>query len=127
MKQDAYTLHKPICCHFRRNRVMVGGIDQQYAIYTTIQQWLSLFVGVHRGVFQICLGGSVKKHPWSCIGQSVSNYIGFWMQTEKIMTDQGTEFLNRHFKALMKEDIELYSTYNETKASIVERLIGMLI
>ena len=46
---------------------------------------------------------------------------------EKIMTDQGTEFLNRHFKALMKEDIELYSTYNETKASIVERLIGMLI
>ncbi len=36
---------------------------------------------------------------------------------EKIMTDQGTEFLNRHFRALMKEeDIELYNTYNETKA-----------
>jgi transposase InsO family protein len=43
---------------------------------------------------------------------------------EKIMTDQGTEFLNKHFRALMKEeDIELYNTYNETKASIVERLI----
>ena len=37
---------------------------------------------------------------------------------EKIMTDQGTEFLNRNFRALMKEeDIELYNTYNETKAS----------
>jgi hypothetical protein len=46
---------------------------------------------------------------------------------EKIMTDQGTEFLNRHFRALMKEeDIELYNTYNETKASIVERLIRTL-
>ncbi|CAB4015869.1 uncharacterized transposon-derived [Paramuricea clavata] len=43
------------------------------------------------------------------------------------MTDQGTEFLNKHFRALMKEeDIELYTTYNETKASIVERLIRTL-
>ncbi|CAB4026797.1 uncharacterized transposon-derived [Paramuricea clavata] len=45
---------------------------------------------------------------------------------KKIMTDQGTEFLNQHFQALMKEDIELYNTYNETKASIVERLIHTL-
>ncbi|CAB4005810.1 uncharacterized transposon-derived [Paramuricea clavata] len=43
------------------------------------------------------------------------------------MTDQGTEFLNRYFRALMKEeDIELCNTYNETKASIVERLIRTL-
>ena len=43
------------------------------------------------------------------------------------MTDQGTEFLNKHFRALMKEeDIELYNTYNETKASIVDRLIRTL-
>ena len=27
MKQDAYTLHKPIRRHFKRNRVIVGGID----------------------------------------------------------------------------------------------------
>ena len=54
MKQDAYTLQKPIHRHFKRNRVMVGGIDQQwqmefggYAIYAKIQRWLSIFVGVH--------------------------------------------------------------------------------
>ena len=42
---------------------------------------------------------------------------------EKIIT----EFFNKHFKALLKdEDIELYNTYNETKASIVERLIRTL-
>ena len=29
MKQDAYNLHKPIRCRFKRNRVIVGGIDQQ--------------------------------------------------------------------------------------------------
>ena len=46
---------------------------------------------------------------------------------EKIIWDQGTEFFNQHFKALLKdEDIELYNTYNETKASVVERLIRTL-
>ena len=46
---------------------------------------------------------------------------------EKIITDQGTEFFNRHFKALLKdEDIELYNTYNETKASVLDRLIRTL-
>ena len=29
MKQDAYTLHKPMRRNFKRNRVIVGGIDQQ--------------------------------------------------------------------------------------------------
>ena len=46
---------------------------------------------------------------------------------EKIITDQGTKFFNKHFKALLKDKaIELYNTYNETKALIVERLIRTL-
>ena len=45
----------------------------------------------------------------------------------KIQTDEGKEFFNKHFKAVMnKEGIELYNTYNETKASVVERLIQTL-
>ena len=43
------------------------------------------------------------------------------------MTDQGMEFFNKHFQALMSsEEIHLYNTFNETKASIVERLIHTL-
>ena len=30
MKQDTYTLHKPIQRNFKRNRVIAGGIDQQW-------------------------------------------------------------------------------------------------
>ena len=46
---------------------------------------------------------------------------------QKIQTDQGTEFFNKHFKDLMKEEeIQLYNTYNETKASVVERVIRTL-
>ena len=43
------------------------------------------------------------------------------------MANQGTEFFNKYFQALMQEeDIELYYTFNQTKASIVERLIRTL-
>ena len=43
---------------------------------------------------------------------------------KKILTDWGTEFSNRHFQTLMNsENIHVYNTFNETKASIVERLI----
>ena len=35
------------------------------------------------------------------------------------MTDQGTEFFNKSFQALLKnEDIQLFNTFNETKASM---------
>ena len=30
MGQDTYTLHKPACQNFKRNRVIVGGIDNQW-------------------------------------------------------------------------------------------------
>ena len=43
---------------------------------------------------------------------------------QKIMTDQGTEFFNKSFQALLKnEDIQLFNRFKETKASIVERVI----
>ena len=43
MKQDAYTLHKPIRRHFRRNRVMVGGIDQQWQMDLADMQSMQKF------------------------------------------------------------------------------------
>ncbi len=40
------------------------------------------------------------------------------------MTDQGTEFFNNSFQTPLKnKDIELFNTFNETKASVVERVI----
>ena len=40
------------------------------------------------------------------------------------MTDQGTEFFNKSFQTLLKnERIQLFNTFNETKASVVERVI----
>ena len=43
-----------------------------------------------------------------------------------ILTDQQTEFLNKHFQKLMNnENIHLYNTFSEMKGSVVEQLICM--
>ena len=40
---------------------------------------------------------------------------------EKLQTDKGTEFLNRNFQSLLKENsIYFYTTNSELKASVVE-------
>ena len=46
MKQDAYTLYKPVRRNFKRNRVIVGAIDQQWQMdladmyMQSMQRWL---------------------------------------------------------------------------------------
>ena len=43
MKQDADTLHKPLLRHFRRNRVIVSGIDQQWQMDLADMQSMQKF------------------------------------------------------------------------------------
>ena len=43
MAQDAYTLHKPIQRHFRRNRLIVGGIDELWQMDLADMQSMEKF------------------------------------------------------------------------------------
>ena len=134
MKQDTYTLHKPMRRNFKRNRVIVGGIDQQWQMDLADMQSMQKFNDGYRYLL-VCID-VFSKYAWvvplknktgPSLVEAFKVILSSGRKPEKIMTDQGTEFLNRHFRALMKEeDIELYNTYNETKASIVERLIRTL-
>ena len=134
MKQDTYTLHKPMRRHFKRNRVIVGGIDQQWQMDLADMQSMQTFNDGYRYLL-VCID-VFSKYEWvvplkdktgPTLVEAFKVITASGRKPEKIMTDQGTEFLNKHFRALMKEeDIELYNTYNETKASIVERLIRTL-
>ena len=79
------------------------------------------------------MGGSVEKYidrsfiKGPSLVEAFEIILASGRKPEKIITDQSTEFFNKHFKALLKdEDNELYNTYNETKASVVERLIRTL-
>ena len=129
-----YTLHKPIRRRFRRNRVIVGSIDQQWQMDLADMQSMQKFNDGYRyllvciDVFSkyACLVPLKNKTGLSLV-VAFKTILSSGRKPEKIITDQDTEFFNKHFKALLKdEDIELYKTYNETKASVVERLIRML-
>ena len=134
MKQDTYTLHKPIRRRFQRNRVMVGGIDQQWQMDLADMQSMQKHNDGYRYLL-VCID-VFSKYAWviplknktgPSLVEAFKRILASGRKPEKVMTDQGTEFFNKHFKALMKEeDIELYNTYNETKVSIVERLIRTL-
>ena len=134
MKQDKYTLHKPIRRRFKRNRVMVSGIDQQWQMDLADMQSMQKLNDGYRYLL-VCID-VFSKYAWviplknktgPSLVEAFKRILASGRKPKKVMTDQGTEFFNKHFKPLMKEeDIELYNTYNETKASIVERLIRTL-
>ena len=134
MKQDTYTLHKTIRRRFKRNRVMVGEIDQQWQMDLADMQSMQKFNDGYRYLL-VCVD-VFSKYAWvvplknktgPSLVEAFKIILSSGLKPEKVMTDQGSEYFNGHFQALMKEeDIELYNTYNETKASIVERLIRTL-
>ena len=60
MKQDAYTLHKPINRQFQRNRVILGGIDEQWQMDLADMQSMQIFNDGYRYLL-VCMGGSAEK------------------------------------------------------------------
>jgi hypothetical protein len=62
MKQDAYTLHKPMRRHFKRNRVIVGGIDQQWQMDLADMQSMQKFNDGYRYLL-VCID-VFSKYAW---------------------------------------------------------------
>ena len=62
MKQDAYTLHKPMRRHFKRNCVIVGGIDQQWQMDLADMQSMQKFNDGYRYLL-VCIN-VFSKYAW---------------------------------------------------------------
>ena len=134
MKQDAYTLHKPVRQNFKRNHVLVGGIDEQWQMDLADMQSLKKYNDGYRYLL-VCID-VFSKYAWViplktktglALVEAFKGILSLGRKPEKILTDPGTEFFNKHFLALMSsEEIHLYNTFNETNASIVDRLICTL-
>ncbi|XP_078682397.1 uncharacterized protein LOC144916874 [Branchiostoma floridae x Branchiostoma belcheri] len=128
--QDTYTLHKPIRRRFQRNRVIVGGVDHQWQGDLADLSSLAKQNDGYRYILT-CID-VLSKFAWAVpikdkkgltLVEAFQSILDEGRKPWRLQTDQGTEFLNRHFQTLLKnEDIEFFTTFNaETKASVVER------
>ena len=121
----AEELHKPVKRKFNKRRVLVNGIDKIWAADLADMTALSK---ENNGVnFLLLVIDIFSKYGWIIPlkdkkGETVANALKTIFKERKpgkLWTDKGREFYNKDVKDL----IELYSTENEEKSSIVERWI----
>ncbi|KAI8477990.1 hypothetical protein Bbelb_442810 [Branchiostoma belcheri] len=128
--QDTYTLHKPIRRRFKRGRVVVSGLNHQWQADLADLSSLAKHNDGYRYLLT-CID-VLSKFAWAVpikdkkgltLVEAFQSILDEGRKPWRLQTDQGTEFLNRHFQTLLKnEDIEFFTTFNaETKASVVER------
>ena len=70
---------------------------------------------------------SLKDNRGITIVNAFQKIISKGRKANKIWVDQGGKFCNNFFKVFLKtNNIEMYSTYNEEKSDVSERLIRIL-
>ena len=118
-------LHKPIKRKFRKRRVFVNGIDKIWAADLADMRALSEYND--DVTFLLLVIDIFNKYGWiiplkNKKGKTVAEALKTIFKErkpEKLWTNKGNEFYNDDVKEL----IEIYSTENEEKSSIVERWI----
>ena len=133
--QDAYSLLRPARYRFKRQRVVTSGIDDLWdadlADVSNIAQhnnnlkyWLVVIDVFSRKLWAV---PTASKHHTHMIQAFNTLFLSTNRRPKHLRTDKGTEFTNRAVKRLMKnEQIDAYTTKNETKANYAERVIRTL-
>ena len=130
LQQDVYTLYRTAPVNFRRNRILVDGIDKQFQADLVDMGELS---EQNDGVkFMLVCIDTFSKYGWirclknkkgSTVAAAFEDILSEGRIPVKLQTDKGTEFFNKEFSALMKKfNVTHFATASETKASVVERL-----
>ena len=128
-QQPTYTLHKGIRRKFKRNRVIVYGIDHQWQVDLVDVQNLAR---QNKGFkYLLTCIDIFSKYAWvipmkdkkgQTLVRAFQEILEDGRQPAKLQSDKGTEFTNRAFQQLLKDrEIRFFTTNNETKASVVER------
>lgn len=119
----AEELHRPVQRKFKKRRVHVNGIDEIWAADLVDMQAYSKY---NRGVkYLLAVIDIFSKYGWLVplkdkTGKSVAKAlmkIFAKRKPTKMWVDKGKEFYNKDVQGL----VELYSTENEEKSSVVER------
>jgi transposase InsO family protein len=126
-REIVHELHKPARKNFPRRRVVVRGIDELWQI--DLVEMGSIAAQNQNFKYILTVIDCFSKFAFAIAlkdktGKSTTNAMQNLFQTkgrvpQKIQTDQGKEFYNSSFSALMKRhNIHHYSTHSHMKASV---------
>ena len=127
-RQNTYTLHKPARKKFKRNRIHVAGIDDQFEADLIDVQGIAKYNNNFKYLLT-CID-SLSKYAFVVPIKDKSGVtlvkafktIFKKRIPRKLRTDKGKEFVNKQFQTyLKKKNIIFFTSNNETKAAIVER------
>ena len=122
-------LHTPIKRNFTRRRVIINHIDNIWAADLVDMQKVSKWNRRYKYLLMVI--DVFSKYGWIIPlkdkkGESVTNafktILNKGRKPQYLWVDKGKEFYNKHLKDLLeKYNIQIYSTENEEKSSVVER------
>ena len=128
--QETYTLHKGINRKIKRNKVLVGDVNQQWDMDIAD---LSKFANKNRQFKYFLLAVDILSKFIRTVPLKTKNAKEVTEAFKKMIiktkpqylhTDRGSEFTNKSFQDLLsKEKIKHFYTNNELKAMVAERAI----
>ena len=122
-------LHKPLKRKFTRRRVVVNEINKIWSadlvFIDKLSKWNQEFKYTLTVIcfWQICLGYTIKNKTGILMADSFKQIVNKSQRKPKYLwVDDGSEFYNKPFRDwLNKNNINMYSTFNEGKAVVIER------
>ena len=125
---DSHTLHKPVRRKFPTNRVIVHSIDHQWQ--TDLVDLISLQKYNQGYRYLLTTIDILSKYAWviplkSKRGEEIVKAFQSIFASRKpklLQSDAGSEFKNKVFQKFLKQEgVRFFTTFNNTKASVVER------
>ncbi len=131
--QEAYTLHRPIRKRYLRRKVIARGIDDQWQLDLMFLDKLARY---NRGNKYLLVGIDVFSRRAFAralkrkTGKAVADALATVLKKKVprlVQTDAGGEFFSHQVQKLLKKHgVKLFSTAQDTKASVIERFIRTL-
>lgn len=126
--EDAYTLHRSAPINYKRNRVVVYGVDTQFQADLVDMTVYSKENDDHKFLLtcidlfsKYALTRVLKNKSGPEVTKAFESILQEGQVPRKLQTDLGKEFFNKHFQDLMKKHgIYHFATATNLKASVVE-------
>ena len=123
-------LHKPVIKKFEKRKVIAYGIDDiwttdlvDYSKFSKQNKYFKYLLVVIDVFSKLLWVKMLNTKTGLEVANAFREIFKEGRKPGKILSDKGTEFVNRIMSKLLKEEnIELYHTENEEKSSIAERV-----